>query len=586
MAKLTLDDVGNLNTAGLATINENSSRIEAALENTLSRDGTAPNQMESDLDLNHNDIINVDNIDASVVQVDEFYIGGSKVYPTDLVVTNAVLRTDEDPTEFSFVSDDPDLSKDPDKLAPRSVIKNAFDTWDTFNLPVYINGDASNPDKELLRLQNLDWQPTATFAGVKTAGLQYLYVVRTGGAGTYGLNEILYEVAADKPDGAQDHASTVWINTRKVSGGRTNAFWPGANGPASNMAGHYLIAGPNSHVTSMEANVGNRWADFGLQEQYGGLGPFVGGISSAPDPIPSVEGQNYWPITNIDIGTGTVTVEGANWQANTGSTDGHNFTEWMGVIMSQNGGTFPNEIADGSIFYMRDVDQVAGTFKLAATYGGPALALTGSASGAIRCIPSYPAQYAFCALASRGHHQFYIGYLQPANTLRPDGVGALYRGTTLSEASARPQAAIKIRDWYSTGINFNLASFSGNQAIQMAAAHKITIGSSAGGAQAGGPVSGTGFEVVTLADASTINLKTTHGTGITIGDNGAATRMAFFGATPVVQPYHNTVTDTGFTAGSGTAVLVDSTFTGGVGTRAYHISDLVAALKNVGLLLA
>ncbi len=84
MAKLTLDPVGNLNSAGLATINSNSDKIETALENTLSRDGTAPNQMGADLDMNHNDVINVDNIDASVVLTDALYIDGNLVIPNDV----------------------------------------------------------------------------------------------------------------------------------------------------------------------------------------------------------------------------------------------------------------------------------------------------------------------------------------------------------------------------------------------------------------------------------------------------------------------------------------------------------------------
>lgn len=61
MAKLTLADVTNIlgnPTSAANTINANNALIEAALENTLSRDGTAPNQMSSDLDLNGNDLLN------------------------------------------------------------------------------------------------------------------------------------------------------------------------------------------------------------------------------------------------------------------------------------------------------------------------------------------------------------------------------------------------------------------------------------------------------------------------------------------------------------------------------------------------
>jgi len=58
MAKLTLTDV----TSGYqtpATINANNALIEAALELTLSRDGTSPNTMTANLDMNTNDIVNV-----------------------------------------------------------------------------------------------------------------------------------------------------------------------------------------------------------------------------------------------------------------------------------------------------------------------------------------------------------------------------------------------------------------------------------------------------------------------------------------------------------------------------------------------
>lgn len=61
MAKLTLDDLGNLeneNTA-VSTINDNNALIEAALEKTLSRDGTTPNSMSATLDMNTHRIINL-----------------------------------------------------------------------------------------------------------------------------------------------------------------------------------------------------------------------------------------------------------------------------------------------------------------------------------------------------------------------------------------------------------------------------------------------------------------------------------------------------------------------------------------------
>ena len=60
MAKLTLTDITTTNI--VTTYNANNDLIEAAIENTLSRDGTTPNQMQADLDMNSNDILNVGNI--------------------------------------------------------------------------------------------------------------------------------------------------------------------------------------------------------------------------------------------------------------------------------------------------------------------------------------------------------------------------------------------------------------------------------------------------------------------------------------------------------------------------------------------
>jgi hypothetical protein len=63
----------------------------------------------------------------------------------------------------------------------------------------------------------------------------------------------------------------------------------------------------------------------------------------------------------------------------------------------------------------------------------------------------------------------------------------------------------------------------------------------------------------------------------------AATKLGFFGANAVAQQA-GTGEATGFTAGAGTNVTDQSTFTGNVGSTAYRINDIVKALKNLGLL--
>lgn len=61
MAKLTTANLTSLTneTSAVSRLNSNYDLIEAALENTLSRDGTGPNEMEADLDMNSQDILNV-----------------------------------------------------------------------------------------------------------------------------------------------------------------------------------------------------------------------------------------------------------------------------------------------------------------------------------------------------------------------------------------------------------------------------------------------------------------------------------------------------------------------------------------------
>lgn len=72
MAKLTTTDITNITGAeetAIATINANFAAIETAMENTLSRDGTTPNTLTADLDVNSQDILNVNNIDAVTVTI-------------------------------------------------------------------------------------------------------------------------------------------------------------------------------------------------------------------------------------------------------------------------------------------------------------------------------------------------------------------------------------------------------------------------------------------------------------------------------------------------------------------------------------
>lgn len=81
MAKVTLNDVANLTnqTSALATINGNSDTIAAAIENTLSRDGTSPNTMEANLDMNSNRITNLPSPASSTEPATKAYVDAFQV---------------------------------------------------------------------------------------------------------------------------------------------------------------------------------------------------------------------------------------------------------------------------------------------------------------------------------------------------------------------------------------------------------------------------------------------------------------------------------------------------------------------------
>jgi hypothetical protein len=74
MAKLTISDFSSIGneTSFLTALNAAFTAIEAAMENTVSRDGTAPNDMSADLDLGDNDLLNVDNVDSTIGKVAVF----------------------------------------------------------------------------------------------------------------------------------------------------------------------------------------------------------------------------------------------------------------------------------------------------------------------------------------------------------------------------------------------------------------------------------------------------------------------------------------------------------------------------------
>lgn len=80
MAKLTLNTIGS-RYGSIDSLNSNFDDIEQAFENTLSRDGTSPNNMESDIDMDTHRIINlkdgVNNQDAATLKQVNAIVGAA-----------------------------------------------------------------------------------------------------------------------------------------------------------------------------------------------------------------------------------------------------------------------------------------------------------------------------------------------------------------------------------------------------------------------------------------------------------------------------------------------------------------------------
>lgn len=97
MAKITLNDLASLanQTTALSTLNSNWGLIEVALENTLSRDGTTPNSMEADLDMNSNQILNCPDPTTDQEPATKSYV--------DDLVASTIIANNQTPANATYL---------------------------------------------------------------------------------------------------------------------------------------------------------------------------------------------------------------------------------------------------------------------------------------------------------------------------------------------------------------------------------------------------------------------------------------------------------------------------------------------------
>lgn len=105
MAKLTLNTIGS-RYGSIDALNANFDAIETALENTLSRDGTLPNNMDANFDMDSNRIINmadgINNPDAVTVRQMNGLIQGA--YSGNIVKLREIATATSGQTVFNLAS--------------------------------------------------------------------------------------------------------------------------------------------------------------------------------------------------------------------------------------------------------------------------------------------------------------------------------------------------------------------------------------------------------------------------------------------------------------------------------------------------
>ena len=122
---------------------------------------------------------------------------------------------------------------------------------------------------------------------------------------------------------------------------------------------------------------------------------------------------------------------------------------------------------------------------------------------------------------------------------------------------------------------------------------RLVSGAAGASGGAGGNVGGNVYVDANAGTSGNANGFISIGTGtygaiasaINIGANSATSHIGFFGATAVVKQNGTGNTHT-VAAGSTTSVFTNTTFDGSTGSTAYTVGDIVAALKNYGLLAA
>ena len=243
MAKLTLNPVSNITGAeasAINTLNNNFDAIETALENTLSRDGTPPNQLNADLDLNNNDVLNVNNLEAesitlngvalssdlngvdvgdkgdiTVVDGSTWELNDNSVGTTEIVDSSVTLAK----LDPALVRTSVEGANDSDEALPTTAL--VTDMIGAIVFPVSSNANSVATVTDLKAVDTTDYQAVL----VREDGKGGWFTWRTGDFSTYAAIDTLEGVFVKA--NAVANTTGMWIRNY---GEGINVKWFGAKG--------------------------------------------------------------------------------------------------------------------------------------------------------------------------------------------------------------------------------------------------------------------------------------------------------------------------------------------------------------------
>ena len=150
--KANLNTIAN-STNSISAINDELEKLNNQFENTVSRDGSTPNNMEADLDMDGNDIINADNITAS----GSLTINGKVINPSPTALDSTAVKVSYESNDDTNAFTDDDL---------KGLRFNKFTDRNAINAANAVN---NLPDLSLFYMENLLYKTDATAIGVLSA---------------------------------------------------------------------------------------------------------------------------------------------------------------------------------------------------------------------------------------------------------------------------------------------------------------------------------------------------------------------------------------------------------------------------------